>query len=283
MKQGHGNAYLLDGVNLVRSRDRDSSGHRHLVGLGDVLVLDDLTGDGPGNSDGDIHVVLVHNNLGDDVGDLGGDPGVGPHGGGDPGLGHGVSGGRAGGDRGGGDGSIRSGGGGDGGGSNGSGLHKILGGSSNIGGGGLGDGLMSGNSILVSGDNGDLSGLDSPLAHNSVLHSVLNHGGAGGVAVVGLADNGGGVSHGGGDKSSSMGVTHGSGTEVAGGGHDTRGCAHSAGHEGESNLENRASMKIKPNNEALISLTMQGYYIFSVFTYHKSVHVSAVLFRSDCR
>ena len=123
--------------------------------------------------------------------------------------------------------------GGDGGGSDGAGLHQVLGGSGHIGGGGLGDGLVSGNSVGVSGDNGGMSSLYSPLANNSVLHSVLHDGGAGGVAVMGLADNGGGVSHGGGDQSSSVGVTHGADT----GGHDVRWGAHSAGHEGESNLE----------------------------------------------
>ena len=267
--QGYDKAYLLDGVDLVGGSDVDGPGDGNLVGLGDVLVNNDLTGNGPGDGDGDINVVLVDDDLGDDVGDLGGDSGVGPHGGGDPGLSDGVSGGGASGDRGGGDGSIGGGGGGDSGGSNGAGLNKVLGSSSDIGGGGLRDGLMSSNSVLVTSHNGDRSGLDSPLTNNSVLHSVLHHGGAGGVAGMGLANHSGGVSHGGGDQSSSMGVTHSSDIGVASGGHDARGSAHSAGHEGESNLEKSLDKNQTLDNEAWISpLTLQCTDIFSCLLFH---------------
>merc|ERR1712133_208019 len=68
---------LLDGV--------------HLVGGGHMLVHDDLTLDGNGNMDGDVNVVVLYIELGDDVGLLGSDPGVSPHGGEDPLLDHGVS------------------------------------------------------------------------------------------------------------------------------------------------------------------------------------------------
>ena len=99
---------LLDGVDLVGSWDMDGSGHGDLVGLGNVSVGDDLTGDSPGHSHGNINVVLVDLDLGHDVGDLGGDPDVAPDGGGDLGLDDGVSGSRAGRDRCGGDGGVGS-------------------------------------------------------------------------------------------------------------------------------------------------------------------------------
>ena len=279
MTQGCDKSYLLDGVDLVGGSDVDGPGDGDLVGLGDVLVGDDLTGNSPGDSDGDINVVLADDDLGDDVGDLGGDPGVGPHGGGDPGLGDGVSGGGASGDRGGGDGGIGGGGGGDDGGSERDGLNKVLGGSGNIGGGGLGDGLVSGNSVLVTSDNGDSSGLDGPRADNSVLHSVLHHGGAGGVAGVGLADHSRGVSHGGGDQSSSMGVTQSSDIGVASRGHDARGSAHSAGHKGKSNLEKSLDKNQTLDNEALISLTMQGYFGLSFVS---SLTINLFMFLQSC-
>merc|ERR1712080_509238 len=57
---------LLDRVDLVGGRDGDSPGHGNLVR--------------PGDMDGDIDIVVLDIDLGDDVGLLGSDPGVGPHG-----------------------------------------------------------------------------------------------------------------------------------------------------------------------------------------------------------
>jgi hypothetical protein len=182
---------LLDGMDLVGSGDMDGPGHRDLVGLGDVLVGDDLTRDSSGHSHGNINVVLVDLDLGHDVGHLRGDSHVAPHGGGDLGLGDGVSRSETSRDGCGGDGSVGSRGSRDGGGSDGSGLHDVLGSSGNVGGGWLGDGLLSSDHILVAGDNTGVSGLDSPGSDYSVLHSVLNHGGPGSVAVVGLPDHSG--------------------------------------------------------------------------------------------
>ena len=95
--------------------------------------------------------------------------------------------------------------GGDGGGSDGSGLHDVLGSSDNIGAGWLGDGLLSGDHVLVSINNTGHSGLDSPGSNHSVLHSVLHHGGAGSVAVMGLAHHGGGGGHWRGDQRAVVG------------------------------------------------------------------------------
>merc|ERR550519_1723405 len=149
---------LLDGMDLVGSGDWDSPGDGNLVRLGHLGVGDDLTGHSSGHSHGNIHVVLVDLDLGHDVGHLGGDLHVAPHGGGDLLDGDG------------------------GGGSDGSGLHDVLGSSDHIGGGWLGDGLLAGHDVLVS-------------THNSVLHPVLHHGRARSVAVVGLANHGGGRGH----------------------------------------------------------------------------------------
>merc|ERR1719210_321381 len=62
---------LLDGVDLVWGWDRDSTWNGNLVGLGDVVDLDDLTGNCTWDGDGDIDVVLLHVQLGNDVGGLG--------------------------------------------------------------------------------------------------------------------------------------------------------------------------------------------------------------------
>ena len=72
---------LLDGVDLVGGLDVDGTGNVIGDGVGDVLVDNDGALNGDGDVDGDINVVLVDLSNGDDVGLLGSDPGVGPHGG----------------------------------------------------------------------------------------------------------------------------------------------------------------------------------------------------------
>merc|ERR1719481_1880502 len=106
--------------------------------------------------DGDVNVVVLYIELGDDVGLLGSDPGVGPHGSEDLLLDHGVS--RSG--------SLVGGSRGDG--SNVGGSVSVYGRSSNAGYSGLGNGLNSGNSVLVSTNNGDLSSLHNLVSNNSV-------------------------------------------------------------------------------------------------------------------
>merc|ERR1719334_2307134 len=73
--------HLVDGVNLVGSGNRHSAGHGNLIGGGHVLVDNDLTLDGDRHVHGHINVVLVHLQLGHDVGLDRGDSGVGAHGG----------------------------------------------------------------------------------------------------------------------------------------------------------------------------------------------------------
>lgn len=172
---------LLDWVNLVWGWDWDSSWDWDLIRLGNWLLDEDLTGNGSWDSDGDVDVVLVDLDLGDDVGHLWGDSGVGSDWGSDLGLGHGVSWGGAevswcww-------DGGVWCWGSGDGGWGNGSGLNEVLGSSSNVGGSGLGDGFLSGNGVLVTSDNGDSSGLDLSVSDNTVLDTVLDNGRSGGV------------------------------------------------------------------------------------------------------
>jgi hypothetical protein len=144
---------LLDWVDLVWGGDRDGSWHWDLVWLGNLLLNNDLTGNSPGDSDGNLNVVLVDLDLGDDVGDLGGDPGVRSDWGGNPGLGDGVSWGGTGWDWSWRDDSIGCWGSGDGWGRQGSGLHQVLGSSGSVRDSGLGDVLNSGNSVLVASDN----------------------------------------------------------------------------------------------------------------------------------
>ena len=49
----------MEEVDLVGSWERDSKGNGNLVGLGNVLDLDKLTGKGTWDSNRDINVVLV--------------------------------------------------------------------------------------------------------------------------------------------------------------------------------------------------------------------------------
>ena len=86
---------LLDGVDLVRGSNRDGPGDRDLIGLGNVLVHNNGALNRDGDMDGHVNVVVLDLNLGDDVGLLRGDPGVGPHRGEDLLLDNGVSRGRA--------------------------------------------------------------------------------------------------------------------------------------------------------------------------------------------
>merc|ERR1712038_1386968 len=81
---------LLDGVDLVGSWDRDSTGNGDLVWLGNMVDLDNLTGNGTWDSNRDINVVLLYVQLWDNVGDLRSDPGVGSDGSSDLGLNNGV-------------------------------------------------------------------------------------------------------------------------------------------------------------------------------------------------
>merc|ERR1711890_209848 len=186
---------LLDRVDLVGGRDGDSPGHGNLVRPGDMLVHNDLTLHRDGDMDGDIDIVVLDIDLGDDVGLLGSDPGVGPHGSEDLLLDHSVSGSR----------SLVGGSGRDG--SNiGSSvrddgrwertcLHNVLGRSSNAVYSRLGDGLLSSNSVLVSSNNRNLSSLHNLVSNNSVLNTLLNNRGSSSVCVVGLSYNSRGRGH----------------------------------------------------------------------------------------
>merc|ERR1719320_2257236 len=169
---------LLDGVNLVGSWDMDGTWDGNLIRLGNVGDLDNLTGNGTWDSNGDINVVFLDIDLWDNVGDLRCDSGVGSHGSSNLGLDNGVSGSRASWDRCRGDGSIRCWGSWDGGRGESNGLNEVLGFSSNIRMGRLGDGLLSSNGVSMSSNNLLDSGLDGPLSDNSVLNTVLNYWGS---------------------------------------------------------------------------------------------------------
>ena len=183
---------LLDGVHLVGGGHRDGAGHGHVVGGGHVLVHDDLTLDGDGDVDGQVNVVVGDLDLGDDVGLLGGDPGVGPHGSKDPLLDNSVSGGGTSGNRRGRDGSHIGSSVGDDGRRQRAGLSQGLGGSSHVAGGGLGDDLLAGWDMGVASDHAGVSGLDNLASDDSILGVLLNNGGTSSVGLVGLSgDNGG--------------------------------------------------------------------------------------------
>ena len=183
---------LLDGVDLVRGSNRDGPGDRDLIGLGNVLVHNDGALNGDGDMDGHVNVVVLDLNLGDDVGLLRSDPGVGPHGSKDLLLDNGVSGGGTSGNRRGRDGSHIGSSLGDDGRRQRAGLSQGLGGSSHVAGGGLGDDLLAGWDMGVASDHAGVSGLDNLASDDSILGVLLNNGGTSGVGLVGLSgDNGG--------------------------------------------------------------------------------------------
>merc|ERR1719317_306787 len=193
---------LLDGVDLVGSWDMDGTWDGNLIWLGNVGDLDDLTGNGTWDSNGDINVVFLDIDLWDNVGDLRGDSGVGSHGSSDLGLDNGVSGSRASWYGCWGDGSIRCWGSRDGGRGKSNSLNEVLGFSSNIRMGRLGDGVLSSNGVSMSSNNLLYSGLDGPLSDNSVLNTVLNYWGSSSVAVVSLTNNSRGAGNWSSNKSS---------------------------------------------------------------------------------
>jgi len=180
---------LLDGVDLVRGRHGNGTGHGDLVGLRDMLVHNNGTLNGDGHVDGHVNVVVLDLNLGDDVGLLRGDPGVGPHGGEDLLLDNSVSRGRASRDRCRGDGSHVGGSSRDDRGRQRTGLGQGLGSSSDVAGGRLGNDLLTSRDVGVTSDHAGVSGLHNLAADNSVLGVLLNHWGASGVGLVGLASD----------------------------------------------------------------------------------------------
>ena len=183
---------LLDGVHLVRGRHGNGTGHRDLVRLRDVLVNNHSALNRDGDMDGNVNVVVLDLNLGDDVGLLRGDPGVGPHGSKDLLLDNGVSGGGTSGNRRGRDGSHIGSSLGDDGRRQRAGLSQGLGGSSHVAGGGLGDDLLAGWDMGVASDHAGVSGLDNLASDDSILGVLLNNGGTSSVGLVGLSgDNGG--------------------------------------------------------------------------------------------
>merc|ERR1719477_186402 len=162
----------------------DGTWDGNLIGLGNVGDLDDLTGNGTWDSNGDINVVVLDIDLWDNVGDLRGDSGVGSHGSSDLGLDNGVSGSR------------------DGWRGKSNGRNQVLGFSSNIRMGRLGDSLLSSNGVSMSSNNLLDSGLDGPLSDNSVLNTVLNYWGSSSIAVVSLTNNSRGAGNWSSNKSS---------------------------------------------------------------------------------
>merc|ERR1719213_1190307 len=137
-------------------------------------------GDSTWDGDGDIDVVLLHVQLGNDVGCLGGDSGMSSDGSSDLGLDNGVSG----------SGSSWNGSRWD------SGIRS--------GDGWVGDGFLAGNDVVVSSDDLLDSGLDGSVSYDSVLNTVFNHWGSSGVGVMGLSDDSGGAGNGSSDKSGSV-------------------------------------------------------------------------------
>merc|ERR1711936_805943 len=163
---------FLDGVNLVRSWDMNGTWDGNLIRLGNVGDLDDLTGNGTWDSNGDIDVVVLDIDLWDNVGDLRGDSGVGSDRSSDPLLDNGVSRSWASWDRCRGDGSIRCWGSRDGWRGKSNSLNEVLGCSSNIGVGRLGDGLLSSNSVSLSSNSWGAGNWSSNKSSTSIANST---------------------------------------------------------------------------------------------------------------
>lgn len=188
---------LLDRVDLVRGSHGDGTGNRDLVRGRDVLVHNHGALNGDRHMDGDVNVVVLDLNLGDDVGLLRGDPGVGPHGSEDLLLDNSVSRGRASRDRCRGDGSHVGGSVRDDRGRQRAGLGQGLGSSSDVAGGRLGNDLLTSRDVGVTSDHAGVSGLDNLASDNSVLGVLLNHSGASGIGLVGLTSDDWGRGNGG--------------------------------------------------------------------------------------
>lgn len=188
---------LLDRVDLVRGSHGDGTGNRDLVRGRDVLVHNHGALNGDRHMDGDVNVVVLDLNLGDDVGLLRGDPGVGPHGSEDLLLDNSVSRGRASRDRCRRDGSHVGGSVRDDRGSQRAGLGQGLGSSSDVAGGRLGNDLLTSRDVGVTSDHAGVSGLDNLASDNSVLGVLLNHSGASGIGLVGLTSDDWGRGNGG--------------------------------------------------------------------------------------
>jgi len=188
---------LLDGVHLVRGSHGHGTGNGDLVRGRDVLVHNHGALNGDGHMDGHVNVVVLDLNLGDDVGLLRGDPGVGPHGSEDLLLDNSVSRGRASRDRCRGDGSHVGGSVRDDRGSQRAGLGQGLGSSSDVAGGRLGNDLLTSRDVGVTSDHAGVSGLDNLASDNSVLGVLLNHCGASGIGLVGLTSDDWGRGNGG--------------------------------------------------------------------------------------
>lgn len=180
---------LLDRVNLVRSWDWDGTGNGNLIRLGNMLVDNDLTGNGTWDGDRDINVVFLDIDLGDNVGELRSDSGVSSDWGKDSLLDNGISRSWAVVNRCRGDGSIRCWDNGEDWRGKSTGLNKVLGSSSNIRGSRLGDGFVSSNSISVPSNNLLDSGLDSSLSNNSIFNMVFNYCGSGSIRSMSLSNN----------------------------------------------------------------------------------------------
>jgi len=218
---------LLDGVDLVGSWDRDSTGNGDLVWLGNMVDLDNLTGNGTWDSNRDINVVLLYVQLWDNVGDLRSDPGVGSDGSSDLGLNNGVSGSRSSWDRGRRNGSIWCWGSRDDWGWESLGLNEVLGSSGNIRGSRLRDGLLSGNNVVVASNNLLDSGLNSPVSNNSIFNMVLNYWGSSSIRVMSLSNNCWGVGNWCTNNMTSTGITDSSNNAGISLGHgSTEGTSH---------------------------------------------------------
>ena len=183
---------LLDGVDLVGGLDVDGTWNVIGDGVGDVLVDNDGALNGDGDVDGDINVVLVDLSNGDDVGLLGSDPGVGPHGGEGLGDGDGIGRGGSSWDGCGGDGGVSGGGNGQDGGGQGLDGNVVLGSGVLVGGSGLGDDLVMALDVLVAGLDLLVSGVHGLVTDNTELGVGGLYSGSTGVAVMGLTNGDGG-------------------------------------------------------------------------------------------
>ena len=180
---------LLHGVHVVGCRNSNGTRNSNLIGPCNVLGYDNLALDSNGNVDGNINVVVLHVDLGDDVRLLGSNARVRAHGSNNPLLGDSISRSwaisnvrrREGGEIGGRSRNCRQ--------SKRACFNERLRSSGDETSGWLRNVFNTGNGVLMSTNNGNCSGLNHLTSNYAILDTLFNNGRSSSVGLVGLSNN----------------------------------------------------------------------------------------------